>query len=125
MEDKQKNIEKNIQPEAPADTLNEAAFEANETAEKKVPEEYHDAAALKEAIEKTDIDDALKLQAAAHAQALQNEPATEQVKKLIDIAGRKGIAYAVHVAQKTGDAYLVDALHDALADGGYYKKFKL
>lgn len=123
-EEKQKNIE-NKDRETPTIRPDEASVEGREIIEKKEALEDYDAKELKEAIEKTDIDDSLKIQASGHAQSVKEAPDTERLKKLIDIAAAKGIAYAVHVAQKTGDAYLVDALHDALAQDGLYNKFKL
>jgi len=123
MPDEEKNIEQTPVPQQPVEHV-EAAPEAQESVEREQLS-HDDTAALREEIEKTDIDDSLKLQVTSHAQAIQDVPETERVQKLIEIAGSRGIAYAVHVARKAGDAYLVDALHDALADGGYYKKFKI
>lgn len=48
----------------------------------------------------------------------------EQVKKLLKIASQKGVIYAINVAKKINDPYLLDTLHDRLADGGYYTHFK-
>lgn len=42
-----------------------------------------------------------------------------KVKILVDLAFEKGIAKAVEEAKKTGDAYLIDAFHDALIDEVY------
>jgi len=42
-----------------------------------------------------------------------------KVKILVDLAFEKGIAKAVKEAKKTGDAYLIDAFHDALIDEVY------
>ena len=42
-----------------------------------------------------------------------------KVKALVDIAFREGVAKAVEEAKKTGDAYLIDAFHDALIDEVY------
>lgn len=124
MADEEKKIE-NGSREAPSPKILQVDAEPKEVVEKKERATDRDVAALKEAIEKTDIDDSLKLQAAHHARSLQGINMQEQIKKLLDIAAVKGVAYAIHVAKKTGDAFVVDALHDALAENSLYKKFKV
>jgi hypothetical protein len=42
-----------------------------------------------------------------------------KVKALVDMAFHDGISKAVEEAKKTGDAYLIDAFHDALMDEVY------
>jgi hypothetical protein len=42
-----------------------------------------------------------------------------KVKALVDMAFHEGVAKAVEEAKKTGDAYLIDAFHDALVDEVY------
>lgn len=42
-----------------------------------------------------------------------------KVKALVDMAFHDGIGKAVEEAKKTGDAYLIDAFHDALVDEVY------
>lgn len=48
----------------------------------------------------------------------------EKVKKLVLVAQEKGVMYAVTMAKKMGDPYIMDMLHDSLAAQGLYKKFK-
>lgn len=43
------------------------------------------------------------------------------IKDLVELAFIKGLTVAVHEARKTNDAYLIDMLHDQLADE-YYQK---
>lgn len=78
---------------------------------------------LREKIEKTDLDDRLKTQAAAQAQSIKSLQDSKKIKKLLEIAKNKGIVYAVNVAKKVNDPYILDTLHDALANKGYYKEF--
>ena len=40
-------------------------------------------------------------------------------------AKSKGVVYAVNVAKKMDDPFVLDKLHDNLAKEGYYKSFKL
>ena len=79
---------------------------------------------LREQIEKTDIDDSLKLQVQSQAQDLKALDEEKKLKKLVELATEKGVVYAVNVAKKMDDAYLVDKLHDTLAEAGLYKNFK-
>jgi hypothetical protein len=44
-----------------------------------------------------------------------------KVKKLLEIAKAKGVIFAVSVAKKINDPYVLDSLHDRLIEGGYYK----
>jgi len=47
----------------------------------------------------------------------------EKVSKLLEVAKQKGVAHAVSMAEKM-DPYVLDKFHDALAEQGFYKKFK-
>lgn len=79
---------------------------------------------IREKIEKTDIDDSLKMQASSQAKDLSSMKDDEKIKELLEIAHKKGVVYAVTVAKKTGDSYLVDMFHDTLAKEGLYKQIK-
>lgn len=78
--------------------------------------------ALREKIEATDIDDSLKMQALSQAQDLSSMKEGEKIKELLKMAHEKGIVYAVAVAKKTDDSYLLDTLHDTLVKEGFYKQ---
>ena len=75
---------------------------------------------LKDQVEKTELDDQLKLQASSQAQNLKTLDDDKKIKKLLELAKSKGVVYAVQVAKKMDDAYVLDALHDKLVEGGYY-----
>jgi len=78
---------------------------------------------IREKIEKTEIDDSLKIQANSQAQSIKNLDEEKKIKELLNIARAKGVIYAVHVAQKMEDPYILDLLHDILVKEGYYKEF--
>lgn len=45
--------------------------------------------------------------------------ATSQVNQLVELAQVKGVAHAVEVARKMNDLYVLDTMHDELADKLY------
>lgn len=45
--------------------------------------------------------------------------ATSQVTQLVELAQVKGVAHAVEVARKMNDLYVLDTMHDELADKLY------
>lgn len=46
-----------------------------------------------------------------------------KIRQLFNLAEKKGVAFAVTVARKIGDPYLLDVFHDVLSREGFYKKF--
>ncbi|MEK7664265.1 MAG: hypothetical protein AAB340_02400 [Patescibacteria group bacterium] len=78
---------------------------------------------LKERVEKTELDDSLKIGAAAEAQSIKALDEEKKIKKLLELTKSKGVIYAVNVAKKMDDPYVLDLLHDILAKEGYYKSF--
>ena len=54
----------------------------------------------------------------AHAISKQTD-AESQVAELLQMASIKGVPYAVKVAQKLGDYYILDKMHDELAEKFY------
>jgi hypothetical protein len=58
-----------------------------------------------------------------NAASIQLLSAKGKITELLQIAQKKGVEYAVKVAMKMDDAYLVDSLHDALAKDEHYKDF--
>lgn len=51
----------------------------------------------------------------------QKRTRDEQVKHLVEMALEKGVAYAVKVAEKTNDLYVLDRLHDTLVTDDLHK----
>jgi len=80
---------------------------------------------LRETVEAQELDDSLKLQATKQASQMQSLGEQEKIQQLLDIAKKKGVAYAVHVAKKMDSPYLLDMLHDKLAQEGLFKNFKI
>ena len=78
---------------------------------------------LREQIEGMDLDDNLKIQAQSHAQQIKSLEEEEKLKHLLEIARSKGVIYAVNVAKKMDDPYVLDKFHDMLTEKGMYKKF--
>jgi hypothetical protein len=78
---------------------------------------------LQEKVEAMDSDDSLKLQAQSHAAAAKVFSDEKKLDYLLHMAKEKGVVYAVSVAKKMGDPYLLDSLHDTLAKEGLYKEF--
>jgi len=78
---------------------------------------------LRQRIEAMDITDNLKKQAKTQAQSIKYLDEEKKIKKLLEIAKQKGVVYAVNVAKKINDSYILDTLHDILAKEGFYKEF--
>jgi len=78
---------------------------------------------LKREIELMEIDDNLKKQAEQKANKIQFLADDDKLKKLLAIAREKGVTFAIKVAKSMNDPFILDTLHDALAQEGYYKDF--
>lgn len=100
----------------------DTVFESKESSEKKESTEA-DTKKIRQEIESADMDDTLKASALTNAQKLTSLKEREKLKALLQIAANKGVVYAVRVAQKMNDPYVLDAFHDLLAKEGYYKDF--
>ncbi len=78
---------------------------------------------LKREIELMQVDDNLKKEAEVKAGKMAFLANDEKLKKLLEIAKEKGVIFAIDIAKKMNDPFLLDALHDILAKEGYYQKF--
>lgn len=78
---------------------------------------------LKREIELMQVDDNLKKEAEQKANKIQFLADDDKLKQLLKTAKEKGVVFAINVAKKMNDPFLLDALHDILAREGYYKKF--
>jgi len=78
---------------------------------------------LRREIELMDVDDNLKKQAEQKAGKISFLAEDEKLKKLLEIAREKGLVFAIQVAKKMNEPFLLDTLHDALAKEGYYQNF--
>ena len=98
-----------------------------ETQEKKESTENSDAKEhkeLKESMEVIDMDDTTAAISGHVAGSMKKDTQEEKIRKLLLVAKEKGVVWAVNVAKKMDDPYMLDLLHDALAKEGFYKKFK-
>ena len=78
---------------------------------------------LRQKIENIDLADDVKQQASAHAGAIASLSMEEKMNVLLKAAKDKGVVYAVNMAKKMNDPYMLDMLHDTLAREGHYKDF--
>lgn len=97
------------------------AVELKEAGEVKEASPEKDLAQLKQELEATEVDDHLHQSAQASAQTAQALQDEEKIQHLLSLAKDKGVIFAVKVAQKMNDPYVLDRLHDMLAKNGYYK----
>lgn len=123
-----KEDEKKIVNEAPEEIFItrepvEAPIESREVVEKKEEPPKKETESLREKIGKMDLYESSKQQVKAQAEQIKLLQDEEKIKKLLEIATKKGVVYTINVAQKMNDPYILDKLHDTLANEGYYKKF--
>ncbi len=79
---------------------------------------------LRREIEFMDQDPKLKKEAEDKAKKIGSLAIDEIMAHLLETAEIKNLAFAVGVAKKMNDPYILDTFHDLLAREGYYKKFK-
>ena len=79
---------------------------------------------LRREIELMDQDPNLKKEAEDKAKKIGSLAIDEIIAHLLEIAETRNLAFAVGVAKKMNDPYILDTFHDLLAREGYYKKFK-
>jgi len=78
---------------------------------------------LRREIDLMQLDDNLKKQAEQKANIIQFLADDDKLEKLMEIAREKGVIFAIQVAKKMNEPFLLDTLHDTLAREGYYKDF--
>ncbi|MDI6591717.1 MAG: hypothetical protein QME61_02140 [Patescibacteria group bacterium] len=86
-------------------------------------EEKEEKERLKAEIEKEKLPYEAKIEIEKEAEIIKRKTAQGKIKHLLDLAQAQGLAYAVGVAKKMDDPYLLDLFHDILAKEGLYKKF--
>lgn len=80
-------------------------------------------AELRREIEMMALDDNLKKQAEQKVQKISFLADDDKLKNLLKIAKDKGVLFAIHVAKRMNDPFILDTLHDTLSREGYYKDF--
>ena len=131
---------KNISPEIPASIINDAEVldividdEKNiesagnllsnpEIESETFPEDS--VTILKKKVEDITLEEEMKPQVGGKVQDAQDLEDEEKIQYLVKLAQTKGAIFAVKVAQKMDNPYVLDSLHDALIEQGYYKKFE-
>jgi hypothetical protein len=78
---------------------------------------------LRREIEMMELDEKDKGEAKIKADKIAFLGEKEKVEHLLQIAREKGLVYAIGVAKKMNEPYLLDVLHDTLASEGFYKDF--
>ena len=78
---------------------------------------------IRQQLEVMDLDDGLKPGAQSAANDIKALDDKKKLENLLQIAKNKGVIFAVNVAKKMNDPYLLDVFHDALVKNGYYKDF--
>lgn len=111
--DKGSVTEKKVALEAPEELGDQKELTDDQTARQKARQE----------IEKMDLDDSLKAQTQSSVDDVKSLEDQKKIEHLLGIAKAKGVIFAVTVAKKMDDPFVLDAFHDALVKNGYYKEF--
>jgi len=77
---------------------------------------------LRQEIEKMELDDIAKKEAEKKAEKIEFLGEKEKIEHLLKIAREKGVVFAIQVVKRMNEPYLLDILHDTLAQEGFYKK---
>lgn len=77
---------------------------------------------LKKEIEMMELDEKAKGEAEKKAEKIEFLGEKEKLEHLLQIAREKGVVFAIQVAKKMNEPYLLDIFHDILAKEGFYKK---
>lgn len=77
-----------------------------------------------EKIGKMTLSPSLKKQAEEEAVKIKGLDKEGKVSRLLSLVKEKGLVFAVDVAKKTGDAYLLDSLYDSLVKEGRFREFE-
>jgi len=77
---------------------------------------------LKREIELMELDETAKTEAEKAKQKIEFLGEKEKIEHLLQIAKERGVIFAVQLAKKMNEPYLLDTLHDILAQEGYYQK---
>lgn len=127
-DNKDKQSEQEIKtPERPATADNRLPLESGPamTSEKKenLSDDRIVSAELRREIEMMELDDKLKEEAQKKAEKIEFLGEKEKIGHLLDLARQRGVVFAIQVARRMNEPYLLDILHDTLAQEGFYKDF--
>ncbi len=65
----------------------------------------------------------LKKEAKKKVKQIKNLDEKEKLEHLLTLADEKGVFFAIKIAKKMKDDYVLDVFHDILAKDSHYKKF--
>ncbi|MCX6718626.1 MAG: hypothetical protein NTY81_03460 [Candidatus Staskawiczbacteria bacterium] len=120
--------EENIVPEkrvSPPEEAGHFDWKQEKGIEKKEisPDDERVSKELRQEIEKMELDDNAKAEAEKKAQKIEFLGEKEKIEHLLQMAREKGVVFAIQVARRMNEPYLLDILHDTLAQEGFYKDF--
>jgi len=78
---------------------------------------------LEQELQKVKLSSQAQVQAQKQAEDMKKGTVQGKIQHLMDLAKAQGLAYAVEVARKMDDPYLLDLFHDTLAKDSLFKKF--
>jgi hypothetical protein len=123
MENQEKNEKRGApNPEKPFDwdkEKREAAIEKKEIS----PDDKIISEELRREIELMETDENSRDEAKIKSDKIKFLGEDEKLEHLLSLAREKGVVFAIQVAKKMNEPFLLDTLHDALAKEGYYQKF--
>ena len=123
-EDESKNIstpEKKVAAGEQAVKFKQEGYKAPEKREVS-PDEEIVSDELKRELEKMEFDPVAKADIEKTREKIEYLGEKEKIEHLLKIAREKGLFFAIQVAKKMNEPYLLDTLHDVLAREGFYKK---
>ncbi len=88
-----------------------------------LPEEKIILDELRREIEMMELDPSTKKEAEIEREKIDYLGEKEKIEHLLKMAREKGVIFAIQVARKMNEPYLLDILHDILAREGFYQKF--
>ena len=104
-----------------SDRQNQEIKELSEKTE--LEKDQFDHKKIRQELEAIDLDDESKNQVTHHASDFQSLEIQQKTEKLLHLAKEKGVVFAINVAKKMDDPFVLDTFHDLLVKEGYYKKF--
>lgn len=125
--DSKKYQEKNLSGEVVNSTpVPEKKIEVQEEAREKAEVRKYErilSEELKREIDVMNTNPELKHEVEIEKQKIGYLAEDEKLKNLMSLVREKGLFFAINVAQKMNDPFLLDLLHDTLANEGYFKDF--
>jgi negative regulator of genetic competence, sporulation and motility len=105
------------------ETIPDAGIEKNSEKAEKERESRIVLNELRQEIDTMELDDKAKAEAEKKAEKIEFLGEKEKIEHLLQMARDRGLVFAIQVARKMNEPYLLDILHDTLAQEGFYKDF--